>query len=72
MKLHVIKVVRRCKHNSRVQLSNGKFLVVENNPPPYKGMRLDVEGGEEDSLAEIRPLRAGDPLPELVSSMLFS
>jgi hypothetical protein len=68
MKVTVSKLLRRGKFHTRVETSDGRSLLLDNVPAPFVGMELDFDL-EDESEAELRPLRKGDVFPGLVDSL---
>ena len=64
--LTVVKIIRPGSVNTRVETSDGFQLVLDTvRSKPYVGMELDIEEVPVE-MNELRPLRAGDPYPELL------
>ena len=69
MNLTITKIVRKGKFRSRVETSDGKQLVVEHRPGvPFVGQELDINMVEV-AVGELRPLRSGDPYPEIIDAL---
>jgi hypothetical protein len=67
MNITVVRLVRRGKYHTKVETSDRRQLLLDNDPVPYVGMELDIEAVDE-SEPELRPLRSGDAFPGLIDS----
>jgi hypothetical protein len=68
MKVTVLQLLRRGKFRTRVRTSDGRSLLLDNDPPPFVGMELGLDL-EDESGTELRPLREGDGVPGLIDSL---
>jgi hypothetical protein len=68
MRVAVARLLRRGKFHTRVETSDGRSLLLDNDPAPFVGMELDLDLADE-SEAELRPLRKGDGFPGMVESL---
>jgi hypothetical protein len=67
MKVTVVRLVRRGKYHTRVETSDRRQLLLDNDPVPFVGMELPIEE-EAGTEVELRPLRPGDGFPGLIDS----
>jgi hypothetical protein len=67
MKITVVRIVRRGKFHTRVETSDGRQLLLDNDPVPVEGMELPIDAVDESDV-ELRPLRRGDDFPGLIGS----
>jgi hypothetical protein len=67
MKVTVARLVRRGKFHTRVETSDKRQLLLDNDPVPFVGMELPIDAVDE-SAVELRPLRPGDEFPGLIES----
>jgi hypothetical protein len=68
MRLTVERLLRRGKFHTRVKTSDGRSLLLDNDPAPFVGMELDLDLDDESEI-ELRPLRKGDGFPGMVESL---
>jgi hypothetical protein len=66
----VAKIIRRGKYHTRVETSDGKYLVLDNHGVEIQvGQELGIEVPDIESGSELRLLRHGDPFPNLIDSI---
>jgi hypothetical protein len=68
MKVTIAKLLRRGKYHTKVETSDGRSLLLDNDPAPFVGMDLDLDLADESGV-ELRPLRKGDVFPGLIDSL---
>jgi hypothetical protein len=67
MKITVVRLVRRGKYHTRVETSDRRQLLLDNDPVPFVGMELPIDAVDE-SESELRVLVRGDEFPGLIDS----
>jgi hypothetical protein len=68
MKVTIARLLRRGKLHTKVETSDGRSLLLDNEPVPFVGMELDLDLDDESG-TELRPLRSGDGFPGLIDSL---
>jgi hypothetical protein len=68
MRVKVVKLLRRREYHTRVETSDGRSLLLDNDPVPFVGMELDMDL-EDESGVELRPLSKGDAFPGVIDSL---
>jgi hypothetical protein len=69
MNVSVIRIIRRGKFHTRVETSDKRQLLLDNEPvPPCVGQELNIEASGESG-GELRPLHLGDEYPKLIDSI---